>query len=44
LATREATLRMRSIEPTDVPPNFWTMSAKGRKRRGDRDGNFTGWC
>src|SRR6185295_10235537 len=27
LATRCATLRIRSIEPTDVPPYFWTMSA-----------------
>src|SRR3954470_15634649 len=25
-ATRRATLRIRSTEPTDVPPNFWTMS------------------
>ena len=26
-ATRRATLRMRSIEPTEVPPNFWMISA-----------------
>jgi hypothetical protein len=30
LATRWATLRMRSAEPTEVPPNFWTMSAMER--------------
>src|SRR5258708_29902036 len=24
---RRATLRMRSIEPTEVPPNFWTTRA-----------------
>ena len=27
LATRRATLRMRSTEPTEVPPNFWTIRA-----------------
>src|SRR5688572_31559743 len=26
-SARLATARMRSSEPTDVPPNFWTMSA-----------------
>jgi hypothetical protein len=26
-ATRRATLRMRSVEPTEVPPNFWTINA-----------------
>src|SRR5260370_30050854 len=26
-ATRRATLRIRSSEPTEVPPNFWTISA-----------------
>jgi hypothetical protein len=26
-ATRRATLRMRSTEPTEVPPNFWTINA-----------------
>src|SRR5687767_639811 len=26
-ATRRATFLIRSIEPTEVPPNFWTMSA-----------------
>src|SRR5687768_8024039 len=26
-ATRRATLRMRSTEPTEVPPNFCTISA-----------------
>jgi hypothetical protein len=34
-ATRRATLRMRSIEPTEVPPNFWTIKAmlQGEKAR-----------
>jgi hypothetical protein len=27
LAMRRATLRIRSVEPTEVPPNFCTMSA-----------------
>ena len=26
-SARAATFRMRSIDPTDVPPNFWTMRA-----------------
>ena len=26
-ATRRATLRMRSMVPTEVPPNFWTIKA-----------------
>jgi hypothetical protein len=26
LATRRATFLMRSTLPTEVPPNFWTMS------------------
>ena len=29
---RRATLRIRSIEPTEVPPNFWTTSATGMRR------------
>src|SRR5579859_4381488 len=29
---RRATLRMRSTEPTDVPPYFWTTSATGHAR------------
>src|SRR4051812_1637118 len=33
LATRRATLRMRSTEPTDVPPNFCTISAIALKKR-----------
>src|SRR5438094_1333142 len=27
LATRLATLRMRSVDPIEVPPYLWTMSA-----------------
>jgi len=27
LATRRATFLIRSTEPTEVPPNFWTISA-----------------
>jgi hypothetical protein len=30
LATRLATLRMRSVDPMEVPPYLWTMSAIGR--------------
>ena len=30
LATRRATFRMRSGEPTEVPPYFWTMRAMGK--------------
>ena len=29
---RAATLRMRSKEPTEVPPYFWTMRAMERPR------------
>src|SRR5688572_12016020 len=32
LATRRATLRIRSTEPTDVPPNFCTISAIALKK------------
>src|SRR3954447_12977483 len=39
-ATRRATLRMRSVVPTDVPPYFWTMSAialhRAERERGVR--------
>src|SRR6476469_6717257 len=34
---RFATLRMRSIEPTDVPPYFWTISATLSRQRAKRD-------
>ena len=30
-ATRLATFLMRSVEPTEVPPNFWTISAMMRR-------------
>ena len=32
-ATRLATFLMRSVEPTEVPPNFWTMSDMMRRSR-----------
>ena len=31
---RAATLRIRSIEPTDVPPYFWTINTAQRYTRG----------
>src|SRR5690606_11445890 len=34
LATRSATLRMRSTEPIEVPPYFWTMRDIGLVFRG----------
>jgi hypothetical protein len=34
LATRRATFLIRSIEPTDVPPNFCTMSAMRKTKSG----------
>jgi hypothetical protein len=34
LATRRATFLIRSIEPTDVPPNFCTMSAMRTEKSG----------
>jgi hypothetical protein len=37
LAMRFATLRIRSIEPTDVPPYFWTMSAMRARSLPDRN-------
>lgn len=32
-ATRRATFLIRSTEPTEVPPNFWTMSATWLKKQ-----------
>src|SRR4051812_33202352 len=39
LATRRATFLMRSAEPTEVPPYFWTINAMGAWRKAP---DFTG--
>jgi hypothetical protein len=36
LLTRRATLRMRSVEPIEVPPYLWTINAMSvREKRGN---------
>src|SRR3954463_3466443 len=39
LAPRRATFRIRSTEPTEVPPYFWTINAMGAWRKAP---DFTG--